>query len=365
MGLAITGLGMVSSLGLGVIQACAALRAEIVRPRELVYFQVLEEDSQELVPLMGHPIHGFTDGFAPLGRWLRLVRGAVDDLLAQGSVPGGTDKGFWQRTGLIWVGPVLDEARFLEPRQLGPQVLKQAFLQQLLQVLELPLAPSGLHSIHLGHAGTAAALQLAREQLASASVERFLIVAMDSYLDRLSLEWLHAHRRLKAPDMPVGLMPGEAAVCVLVEPLSRARRSGTPVQGFVTHAEVGQEPHPFAARSRNLGEGLSQVIGAALSRGLPPGVAFQGDVISDLNGESWRASQWGHTAVRLRSQFQGRTRLVLPCASLGDTGAASGAVGLCSAIRSFARRYASGPYSLVVSSAEHGATGAFVVNAGG
>src|SRR5690349_1736490 len=119
MDLAVTGLGMVSSIGHGVVQACAALRAGIIRARPLPYFEVLDEETQELVPVTAHPVHGFTDGFGPVGRWLRLAKGCVDDLMAQEATPAAADESYWGRTGLIWVGPVLDHARFLEPRQMG------------------------------------------------------------------------------------------------------------------------------------------------------------------------------------------------------------------------------------------------------
>ncbi|HYO58169.1 MAG TPA: hypothetical protein VEU50_35865 [Archangium sp.] len=361
---------MISSVGVGVVQACASLRAELTRPRPLVYFSVLEEDSQELVPLTAHPIQGFTEGFAPVGRWLRLAQGCMDDLLAQGVVPERTAREFWQRTALLWVGPVLDEGRFLEPRQMGVEVFKQAFLQQLEKVLELPLARSEARAFNLGHAGLAAALRHAQERSSRCSfVERFLILAMDSYVDELSLEWLQLHRRLKTPEAPVGLMPGEAGACVLVELSSRARSRGASVQALVNAASLGQEANHFFSRAQsntpNVGRELSRIIEVALSAVLPPDAPFQGDVISDLNGEVWRASEWGHTVARLHTRLGTGVRLVTPCASLGDTGAASGAVALCVAVRSFHRKYASGPRSLVVSSAEHGATGAIVVGARG
>ncbi|NTX64821.1 hypothetical protein HUA74_29630 [Myxococcus sp. CA051A] len=362
MVLSITGLGMVTSVGLDVVQACASLRAGLTRPRQLVYFPVLDEESQERVPVMGHPIQGFTDGFGPVGRWIRLARGGVDDLLSLGQVPGREDSDFWRRTGLIWVGPVLDESRFMEARQLRPDVLTSTFCLQLKKALELPLV-SDCHAIHQGHAGMAAALQYASRQLSRSAVERFLIVAMDSYLDMLSLEWLQSHRRLKSPDVPVGLMPGEAAACILVESPLSARRRGITPQASVSAVSVGQEHDPFVTQRPRVGQVLADTIVDVLTKAPGPTGAFQGDIISDLNGEVWRASEWGHARVRLGDRLDESHRLVISGTSLGDTGAASGAVALCVAVRSFLRKYASSSRSLVVSSSEHGWVGAFVVSA--
>jgi 3-oxoacyl-[acyl-carrier-protein] synthase-1 len=362
MVLSITGLGMVSSVGLDVVQSCAALRAGITRPRQLVYFSVIDEEHQELVPLTGHPIHGFTDGFAPVGRWIRLARGCVDDLLLLGQVPGRAAPEFWQRTGLIWVGPVLDGARFMEARKLGVEGLKSAFLSQLKKMLELPFAGE-CHAINQGHAGMAAALQYAQQRLPRSAVDRFLIVATDSYLDQLSLEWLQAHRRLKSPDIPVGLMPGEAAACILVEDSAAARRRNVAPQAFVSAVSVGQVHDQSVTRRPRVGQALANVIEDALAKLLGPGKAFRGDIVCDLNGEVWRASEWGNTRVRLGARLDEPVRLVIPGVSLGDTGAASGAVALCMVVRSFRRKYASSSRSLVVSSSEHGAIGAFVLGA--
>ncbi|NTX02420.1 hypothetical protein [Myxococcus sp. CA040A] len=90
-----------------------------------------------------------------------------------------------------------------------------------------------------------------------------------------------------------------------------------------------------------------------------------GDLISDLNGETWRAQAWGFVQVRLHDRLGERTRLLIPCTSLGDVGAASGAVGVCMATRAFARKYASGEHTVIVSSAEHGEVGAIRVTAPG
>ncbi len=54
---------------------------------------------------------------------------------------------------------------------------------------------------------------------------------------------------------------------------------------------------------------------------------------------------------------------MVPAASLGDVGAASGAVARGVTARSFARGYARGPATLIVSSSERGDVGALVLRA--
>ncbi|NVI97401.1 hypothetical protein HV824_04610 [Myxococcus sp. AM009] len=81
----------------------------------------------------------------------------------------------------------------------------------------------------------------------------------------------------------------------------------------------------------------------------------------DLNGEEWRAKEWGHARVRLSSRLDGVAKWIVPGTSVGDVGAASGLVGLCVAVRSLTRRYATGPQVLVVSSSEWGDAGAVLL----
>ena len=87
---------------------------------------------------------------------------------------------------------------------------------------------------------------------------------------------------------------------------------------------------------------------------------FSGDVISDLNGEYWRAQQWGTAQPRLRSQM-GAHPLHIPATSIGDTGAASGALGICYAAQLFAQRVACSRTALVLSSSDDGHVACAVV----
>ena len=74
----VTGIGMVSSLGLDVVTSCAAARAGIVRAQELDV-QIVDRETQDLVPVVGHVIP-LTQGFTHTGRLLRIAQLALADL---------------------------------------------------------------------------------------------------------------------------------------------------------------------------------------------------------------------------------------------------------------------------------------------
>ncbi|NMO18352.1 hypothetical protein HPC49_34245 [Pyxidicoccus fallax] len=352
---------MVSSLGWNAASSCAAIRAGVSRPRPLTYFQVLEDGELQTTPLMGHPVHGFTEGFGPPGRWLRLAQGCMLDLLEGLKTQQREDPSFWRSTGLICITPVLAPERFIEAQQPGPEALKSTLHDRLLHLLDLPWTPRA-HFVSTGHAGVHDALALATRLLDTQGLARCVVLAADSYLDQLSLEWLASAGRLKTPDVPCGLMPGEAGACLMVEPLSAARRQGSPIHAVIESSVTSQEPDRFFTEEVHTGARLSDMIRGALANVAASG-SFEGDIVIDLNGEDWRAQDWGCSRVRLSETLGARCRLVIPGSSLGDVGAASGVVAMCVAARSFARGYAATRRTLVVSSSEYGHAGASLLSA--
>ncbi|MFL5349704.1 MAG: hypothetical protein ACJ8AT_33320, partial [Hyalangium sp.] len=139
MRVVISGCGLVTAVGRSAPASCAAIRAGIARPRRVSYFQALDEESQEETPVTGYPIHGYTEGFNMVGRWLRLARGAARDLLGTTGLPEAKDTRFWQKTGLITVTPRPNDARFQNEDGEGEEALRKAFLAPLYNALALPL----------------------------------------------------------------------------------------------------------------------------------------------------------------------------------------------------------------------------------
>ncbi|RKH10866.1 hypothetical protein D7V97_12640 [Corallococcus sp. CA053C] len=352
MELVLTAAGAVTSVGHSVDTACAAIRAGIARPRKLREFRVVDEESQEDIPVTGHPIHGYTDGFQLLGRWLRLARGAVEDGLSHPGMSGATGA-FWQKTGLVVVTPPADDEVFLSEPGGALEQMREGYLQPLHRALGLAIAEPNVALMPLGHAGTAAGLQHGMQWMASRGLERVLLVAVDSYLDELLLQQLASQSRLKSEDHPVGLMPGEAGVCLLVETEASARRRGMESAVFIDKVATGREPDHFGSGRQNMGRGLAGCIQEVLAA--TPS-AFEGDLYSDLNGEPWRAHEWGCVRTHLATRL-GAARLHIPGTCVGEVGAASGALGVCLAAHDLSRGHNPQAHALVISSSEHGEVG--------
>jgi len=352
MSLAITAMGMVSSVGLDVATTCASIRAGIQRPRDIDYFTVLDAEEQEPKPLTGRPIHGYTDGFTSVGLWLRLAIGSAQDMADRGGLPPAEDAAFWSRTGLIAVTPSLATSRFADDRGISEQRIREGFLNPLIASLRWPVQPAMTRVLPIGHAGAIDAIRRSAAAVSNGTLDRVIVIAADSYLDPWSLDWLNQSDRLKSDDNPFGLVPGEAGACFLVES-DQARSARTaPVLGYAEGASVAAAEQPRPPDAPRLGEGLAQAISGCIAAAkLAP---FSGLMITDLNGEPSRAQDWGSARVRVGQDIAEEAALMLPCASLGETGAASGAVAVCLALCALQRGYAGGRHVLIASNSEDG-----------
>jgi 3-oxoacyl-[acyl-carrier-protein] synthase-1 len=357
MDLAITSLGMVTAVGHDVVTACAAMRAGINRFHEMDYFEALDLETQSTKPVIGCAIHGYAEGFVLVGFWIRLALGCLEDLIKNGRLPDKTDTLFWSKTGLIGVTPVINDERLDVDEACTPNDAKEAYLKQLFEVFKYPIHKENTDIICHGHGGTIAAISRAQDMLKDKKLERAIILAVDTYVDAASLEWLEEHNRLKDDNNPVGLTPGEAGACFMLETFESSRKRGAPVQAIVKKPALARENNHYYSAARNQGEALAAVVGEALKNASTP-IPFDGDVISDLNGEEWRAYEFGMALVRMEGKLSPMLNMILPCESIGEIGAASGAVAVCIGARALQRGYARQDSVLIVSSSDLGQVGA-------
>jgi 3-oxoacyl-[acyl-carrier-protein] synthase-1 len=83
-------------------------------------------------------------------------------------------------------------------------------------------------------------------------------------------------------------------------------------------------------------------------------------VIGDLNGDEYRAQNWGGALARVPSRGVLNASMWIPALGFGETGSAVGAVGLCLAARAMERGHLSGA-ALACLSDESGAAAAFMI----
>jgi len=162
--------------------------------------------------------------------------------------------------------------------------------------MALPVPLANDLCLTAGHQGPLSALHLARQRIASGEWQRAIVLSIDSLMDEASLRWLQANGRLKTPEYPVGLIPGEAAACLLVE---GTRRAQCKVEAVLESCALASSPGRALSAVQH-GIVLSDTVAEALVAGARTGGI--GDILGNLNGEEHRAMAWGTARVRIQRQ---------------------------------------------------------------
>lgn len=373
-GLAITGIGMVSSLGLDVVTSCAAARAGISRASELDGFQVLNPESNDVEPVVGHAVPLIMDGFTGLGRLVRIALAALEDLLQSVDVP---DDG---KTGLVLnlpSGYFLAEFEKWEeqtfPEKFRPNghyeteirqtQYKDEFIPKLKRFTGLTTAAAQDTVFFNDQVGSVTALQHTTALLQNGTISRCIIGGVDSCLEIAYLRACNHFGVLKTVSQTNGFMPGEAAAFAVVERLETARRRGAPVKGVLRAPNNSKESFHRLSGDRAAGQSISQSISKTLAM-LPDMADRTGLTIGALNGDDHRAHDWGSALVRLRRdyEFLGQQPEWYPAAAFGEIGAASGFAALCMGVRAFERDYAKTDGILIWLASDSGDRGAMYLS---
>lgn len=357
--LVVTGLGLASSLG-NAVGGAAAVRAGLTRPADLEGVELPPEDERSRA-VTGHPIVGLTDGTSYLGRWMCLAHAAVQDLMSRVDLglAGARD-----RCMILLVVPEQLVERYGLLAPVSDAWLHARYGIGLVRAVIGPGAGPRVELVRGGRAGALRALMRARELIHQREVARVLVVAADSWVEPASARWLARCARLKTPDNPVGVVPGEAGACVLVESVTTARTDGRRVEAEVRSVHVERAAAQLdPATGRGLGPALSRVLEASL-RASGVTMPFAGDVYVDHEGTEDQAYDLGILRLRASDVLASRARMVLPAVALGALGVASGAVALVLAARGLARNPARGEYAEVLSRADEGDVGAACLRRG-
>jgi 3-oxoacyl-[acyl-carrier-protein] synthase-1 len=370
--IAITGLGMASSLGMDAENACAAARAGITRPAPLacMNFSGASHFGRETIDgvpqVTGHACQ-IGAGFTGRARLALLGAAAFSDLLRNTALTPTEQAACSLHVALS--DRYIEQAYAASLEAGGvPEHFpypSEAWKSEARLVLDMLVKRCGaeitLGNINLhfgGHAGFGAAIEQACTEIRSGQFERAIIGAIDSCIEPASLEAAASTRLLKTGDNPVGFSPGEGAAFILVEKSSVSTVRG--VRGRIVATGFAEDvSHQFSERPP-VGNALATAVRDAISSISPnPAPSF---VVADLNGTERRALDWGHAVVRLgRNPDIGNVPLWLPAASFGETGAASGALAVCMAVRAFERRYAPGERALILLASDSGARASLIL----
>jgi 3-oxoacyl-[acyl-carrier-protein] synthase-1 len=363
---------MISALG-DVVRSCAAARARLSRSTELKVLSFGheglfgKEESEELATVYGHAAIGVADGFSGIGKVLALGKAGLSDLLSRVPPFGPRDL---DRTGfflslsdyavedaasrLVAQGDQKKEAQSAPLPSAEFQRRCEGLFARLSNLLRLEAPFGNQATFFAGHAGFAKALDTAMASLARGQIDRAIVGGIDSRVDTKFLSAAAALGLLRTNENPVGLVGGEAAAFAMIERQADVARRQRQSLGALSPVALASDERSQLGELPPDGIALSSVVERA-SHGVS---AF---FLGDLNGVERRAFEWGNAVTRSGASGP----LWVPAVSFGDTGAASGAVGLCMAARAFARGYAPASTAVVWLASESGLRGAFALQKGG
>ena len=200
------------------------------------------------------------------------------------------------------------------------------------------VAPTIVETVAEGRAAGLAALYRAAAAIASGKISGALVGGVDSLLRPSVHERLLKAGVIKDPSSnPHGILPGEAAAFMLVE----AEATATP-NVILYSTAIAEEP-TAGTDEPNRGTGLTNAIRAARAAAPMPYVPL---MICDLNGDRYRALEWGLVFSRTLGDLPWRYDLPNcgqfwhPADCVGDTGAASGVLNCLWAVEALRKGYA-------------------------
>jgi 3-oxoacyl-[acyl-carrier-protein] synthase-1 len=337
----ITGIGMISSVGLHAVQSCASIRAGISGIREWEgYFCSGEPGSGALDPLVCARV-------MKTYRGVRRVTGFMASVVQELMHKARLTRRSLHDADILFSLPEHDR------EENSQNIITEFFARSGIEKFrERKIFTSG-------QAGGLLAIQEAMDSLAKGAATCCVVIGADSYLAPETLVRLDEEKRLKSAGNQDGFIPGEAAAALLLESYSSAKKREVEVLARIETVGSGKEKNIIGSDNPSTGEVLSGAIRNMIKAG-DEGEKFQW-VVCDLNGESYRAREWGYVRVRLRSLFEDTLALWHPADCIGDVGAASGVVLATVTARAFQRGYAPAERALLWASSDGGDRASVVV----
>ncbi len=340
----ITAGGMVTPVGHTAKDSCAAIWAGISRIGESPEFRVPDVKGH-LVPASCAWVSGIADGHRRYLRHYRMAIRAFTETVRQANLV---------ESGLKDCGIYFCIA---EPERIEiDSRIQDQLISGICKSLQLPDLSSRTKIFPLGHAGVFYALKAAIADLAAGQVQYAIVGGVDSYLDEATLDWLADINRLKTDSTVNGIIPGEGAAFVVVEKRELAAVNGGSCLARLDGIATSMESNGIYADTPCRGEGLTNTLQLTLG-GLPDHGVDTALVVCDLNGERYRALEWGLALGRALAAVQRSPAIWHPAESIGDTGAAAGPINLVLGAVAVGKGYARPAQVLVWGSSDDGQRG--------
>jgi len=338
-GFLLTGLGLVTPAGPNAPATCCALRAGIPCFDALPDFWVGDPNG-EPVMVQGAAIPDCLEVEAGYSRLTSHTRRALREALADAGL--GHER---LENSRLYLGHEPD---------LDPHFLVQAVRGILPEAPEPALYPDGRCAALTALAGAVADLSAGRVEVA-------VVGAAASWVELSRLIMLSHQGTLQTPAVPDGVLPGEAAGFLVLESAARAIRRRAHAYAQIMGVGTADETTGVSDEPCQ-GVGLTEAVRQAMSAAEPEGGRVNLPlVVCDLNGDHYRAMEWGLASVRSFCLLGGDTVSWEPACLIGDCGAGMGLVNLAWAATALDQGYAESPEVIVWGGAEGTARAAALI----
>jgi 3-oxoacyl-[acyl-carrier-protein] synthase-1 len=342
------GIGAVTSVGLSAPTTATAVRAGVTGFGEHPF--MLDRAGQRLIvarcPHLGGEIRG-------------------PDRLCALAVPAAREALAVLGDKLRNLPPVLAIVGLPPSRPGGSEQFGQAVAEALAAALRTDCPIADVEIIATGHCAGLMALEKATRTIRDGKAEFCLVGGVDSYLEPQTLEWLEECDQIHGAGIhnnAWGFIPGEAAgFCLLASP-SALKEHRLQVGCEVLAVATTRENNLIKTDSVCLGQGLTEAFRQVFSA-LPSPLLKIDQIICDMNGEPYRADEFGFTIARTSERFVAAGQFLAPADCWGDVGAASGPLFLMLASAAAGKGHGKGPLTLGWTSSESGERSAVLIKA--
>lgn len=148
-------------------------------------------------------------------------------------------------------------------------------------------------------------------------------IVTDSWICPDRLESLDSDGRLHSVNLSWGFTPGEGACAIALATGSLVRQRNLQALGKLHAVSIADESKTLGTRTVCIGEGLTSAFRGALTS-----TSLVSHSYCDLNGETYRADEFGFAVCRTSQYFEDASRFTAGAQCWGDVGAASSLLGI-------------------------------------
>jgi|GEM_PF-1084235 len=348
--IAITGIGAVTPDGLSAPATAAALRAGIARIGP-VMSSLVDGEAGTVGPATGGraPLE-WLEGGPTLEEWPGHERFGIEppspehllvedgpDRLARMAAPAAVEA--WRRAGSSEPRPANSVGLFVGFAEDEDPANQLAVIETIVHAFG-SWQPGVREAIARGRASALLGLHRAAEEIRSGRITGALVGGVDSLIRPSVHAALAKAGMLKDLDENLqGILPGEGSAFIVLDASPNPER----VLARLAGTGVAEEP-TLRTQKPNQGEGLSTAL--RMARKGTPGLTARPLSICDLNGDRYRAHEWGFAQTRAladlswKDEGPGTGETWHPADCLGDSGAGSCAICAVWAIEAIRLGYA-------------------------